>query len=72
VRTATFQHVDGHAVTVFIEHVVCVQIGKDGKNGDCTMIQFSSGWSIPVIENRLDILQIFDMATSSEVNDADA
>lgn len=65
-KTATFQHVDGHAVTVFIEHVISVQIGKDGKNGDCTMIQFASGWSIPVIEKRIDILDAFDKASSKE------
>lgn len=55
-RVATFQHVDGHAVTVFIDHIISVQIDKGGKNGDCTLIQFLGGWSIPVIESRTHIL----------------
>lgn len=57
-RVATFQHVDGHAVTVFIQHVVSVQM--DTRQG--TLIQFASGWSIPVIDGREAVLNAFEEA----------
>jgi hypothetical protein len=55
-RYVTLQHADGHAVTVFVEHVVAVMTGTYSSQA-CAFIYFASGFSIPVIERREDILK---------------
>ena len=55
-RTITLDHAAGHAVTIFVDHVVAVQSSRSTID-TLTLVQFGGGYNIPVIETRQTILK---------------